>query len=208
MNIHCKYDKLVKPSDLRPHPRNPNIHPKSQIELLSKVLSEHGWRAPIVVSKRSNLIIKGHGRLAAAKVAGFEKCPVEYQDYKTEDEENADLLADNKLAELSQADIGLVKALVEGFSDDFDVSLTGWGEDTFTEAIKEVSKKPIEPEYPITPKFDEKHNAIVITCNSQDDYIRIRDILDLDSEICYKSDKIGQTSVITGKRFIETIDSW
>ena len=70
MKVHCKYDKLVAVKDIKPNPKNPNIHPKQQIELLAKVLQETGWRAPIVVSNRSGLVVKGHGRLAAARAGG------------------------------------------------------------------------------------------------------------------------------------------
>lgn len=47
---------------------------------------------------------KGHGRRLAAIDARLAWVPVEYQEYATEAEEYADLLADNRIAELAEMD--------------------------------------------------------------------------------------------------------
>ena len=54
------------------NPRNPNKHPRNQIELPDKIIKAQGWRNPIVVSKRSGFVVKGHGRLAATRLLGLE----------------------------------------------------------------------------------------------------------------------------------------
>jgi len=54
------------------NPSNPNKHPQKQIELPDKIIKAQGWRNPIVVSKRSGFVVKGHGRLAAARLLGLE----------------------------------------------------------------------------------------------------------------------------------------
>lgn len=61
-------------------------------------------------------IVKGHGRLKAAKLAGFESVPVEYQNFTSDDEENAALLADNKIAEFSEIDSKLLAQMFEDFN--------------------------------------------------------------------------------------------
>lgn len=61
------------------------------------------------------MIVKGHGRLEAAKRLGRREAPVEFQDYESEAAELADLLADNKIAEL--ASIDTAAAWVEPRSD-------------------------------------------------------------------------------------------
>ena len=100
VQIYCAYDELVDVVALVPHPRNPNQHPAKQIELLSKIIKHQGWRAPITVSKRSGFMIRGHGRLMAAKHLGLTHVPVDMQDYQTEAEEWADLIADNVVTKL------------------------------------------------------------------------------------------------------------
>ena len=123
--IHCAYDKLVSVEELKPHPRNPNKHPKEQIELLAHIMRTQGIRRPIVVSRRSGLIVIGHGRLEAAKLNGWKTYPVDLQDYESEAMEYADMVADNKIAELSEVDMAMVNEDFVQFGPDFDVDLLG-----------------------------------------------------------------------------------
>jgi len=101
VNVWCAHDSIIPLKRLKPHPKNPNTHPDKQIELLAKIITQQGWRKAITISNRSGFITAGHGRLMAAKKAGLTKAPVEYQDYENEAAELADLVADNKIAELA-----------------------------------------------------------------------------------------------------------
>ena len=71
--VYCAFDEIVDITKLKPNPKNPNTHPKEQIELLSEVIMKTGWRAPITISTLSGLIVKGHGRLSAAQLAKFQR---------------------------------------------------------------------------------------------------------------------------------------
>ena len=124
--VDCAYDAMVDTVNLVPNPRNPNKHPKAQIDLLAKILT-NCWRNPIVVSNRSGFIVKGHARLEAAKQAGINPVPVDYQDYQSEAEEWADMIADNRLAELAEPSLPELKDLLEELDKgDFDMDLTGF----------------------------------------------------------------------------------
>lgn len=138
--VFCRYDELVEVSALKPNPGNPNQHSDGQIELLAKIIKSTGWRAPITVSKRSGLITKGHGRRMAAMRAGLNYAPVEYQDYASEEEEHADLLADNRIAELANMDEDKLTAMLkemQDMADDFDMDLTGYDEAALAELLEE-----------------------------------------------------------------------
>ena len=139
VSVFCAFDEIVDIKDLKENPRNPNTHPSVQIELLAQIIKKTGWRAPITVSNLSGFIVKGHGRLQAAKAAGLKQCPVEYQNFKDEEEEMAALLADNKLAELAEID---VEKLTEIFKDiEFeDLSLTGYSQEEFDELVEVFDK--------------------------------------------------------------------
>lgn len=104
MKFECAHDALVDVHTLQPNPKNPNAHPARQIELLAKIISYQGQRSPIVVSNRSGFIVKGHGRLDAVKKLGWAQAAVDYQDYENEAQEYADMVADNKIAELAEHD--------------------------------------------------------------------------------------------------------
>lgn len=104
--VFCAYDAIVSLVELRPNPMNPNHHGTDQIKRLASIIWATGWRNAITVSRQSGMIVKGHGRLEAAQLAGMSEAPVEYQDYDGEAEEWADLIADNRLAELSTLNTG------------------------------------------------------------------------------------------------------
>lgn len=125
MQIHCSYSELRDVDALVENPRNFNQHGEKQIESLAKIMKHQGWRNPITVSKRSGFIVAGHGRLMAAKRNGWTQAPVDLQDFATEADEYAHLIADNKIAELAETDELKLKELVAELPPDFDVELVG-----------------------------------------------------------------------------------
>ena len=166
--VFCAHDAIVDVAKLVPNPKNPNQHPDSQIQLLGRIIRQTGWRQPITVSKRSGFIVKGHGRLAAALLEGMKEAPVDYQTYTNDAEEYADLVADNRIAELAETD---QKLLADIFADidtgEIPMELTGYTEDevenlvtALAEALHndlnepdEVPELP-EPEETVTQKGD------------------------------------------------------
>lgn len=141
--VYCSHDELVDVVKLIGNPRNPNTHDDKQIELLARIIREQGWRKPITVSTRSGFVVSGHGRLQAALLLGAETAPVDYQDYATEADEWADLIADNRLAELSEIDDSLLNELLEDLKEfeDFNFELTGYSDIMLDE---EMSNDDIE----------------------------------------------------------------
>lgn len=112
--VYCAHDAIVKTSDLRPNPKNPNTHPPEQIKKLGTVIRGNGWRAPVTVSTLSGMIVKGHGRQLAAILEELEEVPVDFQNYDSEAAELADLWADNYIAELAETDTKLAASLLAG----------------------------------------------------------------------------------------------
>jgi DNA modification methylase len=132
--VYCAHDAIVDVAKLVPNPKNPNTHPDEQIQLLGRIIRQTGWRAPITVSTRSGFIVKGHGRLSAALLEGVKAVPVDYQNYASEAEEYADLVADNRIAELAEIDNKMLADIfAEVDTGEIPMELTG-----FTE--KEVEK--------------------------------------------------------------------
>lgn len=128
MKIHCAYTKLVPVADLVKlrNPQNPNQHPPAQIKLFAKILEHQGWRSPIVVSNLSGLMVAGHGALEAAMLNEYERVPVDFQDFASNEDEKAHMLADNELAQLAQRDKGVVESILKELGErDFDLELTG-----------------------------------------------------------------------------------
>lgn len=158
--VFCAHDAIVDVAKLVPNPKNPNQHPDSQIQLLGRIIRQTGWRQPITVSKRSGFIVKGHGRLAAALLEGVKEVPVDYQNYTTEAEEYADLVADNRIAELAETDSKLLADILADIdTGEIPMELTGYTEDevaNLVTALSEAQHNDLhEPdEIPDTPEPD------------------------------------------------------
>lgn len=157
--VYCAHDVIVDVAKLVPNPKNPNKHPDEQIQLLGRIIRQTGWRQPITVSTRSGFIVKGHGRLAAALLEGFTEVPVDMQAYSSEAEEYADLVADNRIAELAEIDqrmladifaeidTGEIPMELTGFTDkEVEQMLTAMDEALHAEELTEPDAVPDLPE--------------------------------------------------------------
>ena len=143
--VKCSYTELVEIHKLVAHPKNPNKHPKEQIERLAKIIDYQGMRSPIVVSKRSGYIVKGHGRLEALKLLGWKSAPIDYQDYQDEAQEYADIVADNAISEWASLDLSEINKDFLELGPDLDIEMLG---------LKDFVIEPIEKLEPLTDEDD------------------------------------------------------
>ena len=144
--VYCAHDNIVDITKLVGNPRNPNTHSKEQIKLLARIIQSQGWRSPITVSKRSGFIVKGHGRLLAAIEMKTEVAPVDYQDYDSEASEWADLVADNRLSELSELDENMAADILAEIkaSGDIDFELTGFTVQDLDEMMSNITSDSVK----------------------------------------------------------------
>lgn len=117
--------EMVAPNKLKPRPDNRNKHPDDQIDRLVKVIEYQGFRRPIIVSNQSGQIVCGHGRLLAAKRLKLKQVPVIYQDYTSPEQEYADHVADNAIAEWADLDLSAINTDLANLGEDFDIELLG-----------------------------------------------------------------------------------
>jgi len=141
--VLCRNCEAAKLADLHPNPRNPNKHAPEQIDLLAKIIRASGWRHPIIVSKRSGLIVAGHCRYLAAQKLGVEEVPIERQWFATDEDELAFLLADNRIAELAERDNTAIKDLLEQLDTGaMDMDLTGYSQKALESLMTQVAPEP------------------------------------------------------------------
>ena len=116
IEFDCSYDELVRPYELKPHPRNNNRHSVEQINRFKQMMiRDPQWRHPIIVSKRSGYIIAGHLRhLIALEHLNLDKVPVNYQDFKDDAHEYRVLTNDNEIARWAKLDFQGVFDALEG----------------------------------------------------------------------------------------------
>ena len=153
--------KTVKISELRPHPKNPRVHPDSAIEKLERSIKEFGWTNPILVSA-DGYILAGHARLKAAKQAGLKEVPVIHLPLEGAKAE-AYMIADNRLQDETDWDHEKLKDLLQELdTGELDLELTGFDmdeiEDLMTqfhvpgEIVEDAAPEP--PEDPVTKPGD------------------------------------------------------
>ena len=214
--VYCAYDEIIPVKDLKPNPKNPNRHPVDQVELLAKVIEAQGWRQPVKVSKLSGLIVSGHGRYQAALLLGCP-VPVDLQDYPSEAEELADLLADNRIAELSEMD---EKMLAELFAEieesDITPEVAGYTDDVVMALVDAIDGDlEIVGEVPFAEVLREEHNYIVLYFDNEVDWLQAESLFALetvkalssrtDGKITASSEKRGVGRVIRGADALEAL---
>ena len=209
--VHCAHTRLFDPNKLKPNPVNPNRHSAHQLQLLASIIQEQGWRNPVTVSNRSGLIVRGHGRLEAALLIGCETIPVDEQDYATDAEELADLLADNRLSELAELDEDDLRRVLKSIADadpDFDIELTGFMEDEIRKLMNDADNP--EDEVETIPKMEcqafEHHDYLVFMFHDLRDWMQVLQLMgvrEVDYSITRRTKKIGLGRVLHGKRLIE-----
>ena len=145
--------KTVKINELKPHPKNPRVHPDSAIDKLVRSIKEFGWTNPVLVSA-DGYVLAGHARLKAAEKAGISEVPVVYLPLEGAKAE-AYLIADNRLQDETDWDYAKLKDLLEELdTGEFDLELTGFGMDEIEDLIAQlhVPEEIIEDEVPEPPE--------------------------------------------------------
>ena len=121
--------QLVPLEKLVPYVNNARTHSPEQITKLRSSLREFGFINPVIIDREYS-VIAGHGRILAAKEEGIKEVPCVFVDYLTEAQKKAYILADNRMALDAGWDEELLRIEIESLQGaDFDVSLTGFGED-------------------------------------------------------------------------------
>jgi hypothetical protein len=212
IKVFCSHTEMRDPVSLVEHPRNYNTHPAEQIRLLAKIIKHQGWRNPITVSKRSGYVVKGHGRLAAAMLLKCEEVPIDLQDYKDEASELADMIADNRIAELAEADQDALKSLLldETFND-FDIELTGFENVDFLNNETSETKED-KPMVEFSEELDESHNYVVLYFDNDMDWLSAQSHFDIKNVGTPYSKRangkpwsIGVGRVINGSSYLASI---
>ena len=136
--------QLVPLSKLVPYVNNARTHSPEQLTKLRSSLREFGFINPVIIDRDLN-VIAGHGRIAAAKEEGITEVPCVFVDYLTEAQKKAYILADNRMALDAGWDEELLRIEIESLQGaDFDVSLTGFGEDEIADLFAGDGEKDIK----------------------------------------------------------------
>lgn len=121
-DIKIYKDITVLPiDDIKPYWRNPRRNDKT-VEALKAVIPVVGFNVPIYVDK-DYVIIKGHARYRAATQLGMKELPCIISE-NSDEQNRLDRVADNKVSELAEWDVGELRYELENI--DFDLESIGF----------------------------------------------------------------------------------
>ena len=132
---------------VREYERNSRTHSASQVDRIAASMMEFGFTSPLLVDA-DDVLVAGHGRLAAAQKLGLEEVPVIVLGHLTPEQRRAYVIADNQLAlqagwdeELLAQELDMLQA------SDFDLDLLGFDGDELTKLLGgEFEGEDEEPE--------------------------------------------------------------
>lgn len=119
---------MHSPKSLRPYSGNARTHSKKQIKQIANSIERFGFTNPVLIDDE-DMILAGHGRVAAALMLELDEVPCIRLSAMSEVDKRAYILADNKLAQNAGWDDELVaielQFLLEA-PDEIDISITGF----------------------------------------------------------------------------------
>ncbi len=128
---------LAEIETLIPYARNARTHSDAQIAQIAASIKEFGFLAPIIIAK-DNTILCGHGRFYAAQKLGLKKVPCIKEEYLSETQRRAYIIADNKLSlNAGWNDELLAVELADLQGEDFDLSLLGFDDSEIADIFEE-----------------------------------------------------------------------
>ena len=140
----------VKVGDIRPYEKNPRRNDAS-VDAVANSIREFGFRAPIIVD-RDGVIIAGHTRWKAARKLKLKTVPVIYAEDMTPEQAEAYRIADNSAGSASEWDAELLKEILAGIGDSYDMADFGLDTDGIYIETEELPDDIVEDEPPAPPK--------------------------------------------------------
>lgn len=146
--------QLVPVEKLIPYINNARTHSPEQLTKLRSSLREFGFINPVIIDREYN-IIAGHGRVMAAKEEHIAEVPCVFVDYLSEAQKKAYILADNRMALDAGWDEELLRIEIEALQGaDFDVSLTGFGEDEIADLFAGEEQSAKDDDFDLTAALE------------------------------------------------------
>jgi len=136
--------KTIRLADYQPYPKNPNLHPDHQVQELQRSLDRFGQVKNVVVWR--GYLLAGHGLCDAARRRGDTELQAVDVSHWTQEEAEAFLVADNRLAEMAITDEAALLGILQAASDP--TSIPGFDDDYCAQLIARLATPDLDfPEY-------------------------------------------------------------
>lgn len=134
-----------------PYERNARAHSDDQVRQLADSMRKFGVTTPVLVDE-AGVLIYGHGRLAAARLAGFDSLPVAIAVGWSEEDKRAYRIADNQLALTSTWDMPTLKAeLADLKMGGFDMPVLGFTGLQLVQFMANPKEKEVNQTFDLPP---------------------------------------------------------
>jgi len=141
MKNHEIQIEILPVQDLEEYENNTRQHGQIDIDAIKESIEAFGFNDPIGIWSEQNIIVEGHGRLAAANALGMEEIPCIRLDHLTDEERKAYAIAHNKTAELSKWNFAELNLELAGIKE-IDMSAFGFM------SVQELEAEVVEDEVP------------------------------------------------------------
>ena len=157
----------LDPSTLIPYELNNRTHDQKQVDRIANSIASFGFNQPIVVDEQ-NIVLAGHGRLAAALKLGLRQVPIVRATELTEAQKKAYRILDNKLQNDSTWEYNNLALELDFLKEaDFDISAFGLEALDITSGDAEEKPLPTLGEETVPPRKTNIHYDIVFDNEDQ-----------------------------------------
>lgn len=148
--------ELVSITKIKPAKYNPRVISQSALSALVESVRKFGMPQPLVMNKRSGVLVSGHQRLKAAEIIGLREVPVVYVDLDEAQEKALNVTLNNKAVggEFSSAIESVLADIEAALGEDFMHSLR----------LDEINIPTIDLEERPEKKEPEEKQADLKTC--------------------------------------------
>lgn len=196
--------QMKKLSELKPYEKNPRKN-EAAVEYVANSIREFGFKVPLVVDC-AGVIVAGHTRYKAAEKLGLEEVPCIIADDLTDEQIKAFRLADNKTAEFSEWNDGLLGVELDGITG---LDMEQFGFELMSDMDEDEAAKEAEPEVPFTEELLEENNFVVLFFDNSIDWLQAQSVLGINQVRALDSKpgfpRMGTGRVINGTEFIERL---
>lgn len=192
--------KKVKVSDLKEWEKNPRQMNVKQYQDLKTSIEKFGIVEKPIVNQDMTMI-GGHQRKQLMEKEGIEEVEVWIPDRQL-DEKELEEFAIRLNKNTGEWDMDILANMF----DPSDLKNYGFSDKEIPVVPDDLEEKfnaidDSEATYPITPKFTEKYEAVIIFADNTLDMNWLRNVLDLKKKQSYKNSQVGECQVITVKEF-------
>lgn len=172
-----------KIKDLRRAEYNPRKANQKKKRELRDSLQKYGFVDPVIVNinpERKDIVIGGHQRLDEWYELGNDTVPTVELDLSLEDEKELNIRLNRSTGVFDIEKLGLMFNKDKLMEIGFEESEIKKIENEFQQKLSEFDN--LNCDYPLVPKFNEKHDYILIVCQNDMDTLRLRTILGIEKQ--------------------------